>query len=948
MPMPTPVPSPSPAQERNERLLRGRPSRIGTLLSGAALMTLLAAHPALADGGAGGTGTNGTGGAGGATSTSGAGGAGGASSVQGTNTTSGGGGAGGGAGVTGGSGGKGASGLNGVGGAGGATAGASGAHGTNGGVYGAGGGGGGAHGSVGTSIASATGGNGGNGGASTGGGGGGGAGGYGAIITHSGAWLTGGSSFTGGRGGNGGGSRGGSGGDGGIGVQFTGTGNTIGFGGTFIGGAGGNFGGVGGVSGNGGIGIDLGSNNRLTISGTVTGGNAGNGAGGSGGVGILASNAQITLTTGASVAGGVGGTGIQANAITFGGGVNRFELEGGVTVTGDVVASGTSAFFFSGATNGTIDGSQYQGFSTFEKTGTSSLTMTGTSSFTGPVDVTAGTLVVNGSIVSATGITVASGASIGGIGTLPTTVIQSGGTISPGNSPGTLTVAGNLTMNPGSTYVAEVQGGVADRIDVIAGNGQVGTANLAGTLRIVPLGGSYTFGSPYTLLSAAGGRTGTFGTVNTTGSFGAGVTSAVSYTPNEVQLTLTAAPLAPVVTPAAPGTPSTQFSPSSSANVSAVASALDRFVANGGDASAFFNLYNQPAGAIASAVNQLSGEAHTGSSAVGSTVANQFLGSVLDSSLPGRLSNAQPGPGAAGFTSSVSKGHDVPAKPSFLDEPRYALWGATSGSVGRVDGDARAGAAKRNLDDAHLSIGADFRVLPGTIAGIAVSAGKARSSLSGGLGKVETDIFQTSLYGMTRIGALNLSAAGSYGRLDNQGTRAVPVLGNALTSSYVSTVWSGRVQASAAVASWGGMSFSPLAALQAVQVRNPAFTEQAGLGGNAGALTVARRNDNTSRSELGLQVDGQAMFGAVPVTGFVRAAWAHYFARNAAMTASFAALPGVSFSASGARPDRDSALLAAGLDARITERVSLGVRLDSELSANTRSLGGTAQLRVSF
>jgi len=80
----------------------------------------------------------------------------------------------------------------------------------------------------------------------------------------------------------------------------------------------------------------------------------------------------------------------------------------------------------------------------------------------------------------------------------------------------------------------------------------------------------------------------------------------------------------------------------------------------------------------------------------------------------------------------------------------------------------------------------------------------------------------------------------------------------------------------------------------------------------------------------------------------MRAAWAHYFARDAAMTASIAALPGVSFSTVGARPDRDSALIAAGVDARISERVSLGVRLDSELSANTRSLGGTAQLRVSF
>lgn len=569
--------------------------------------------------------------------------------------------------------------------------------------------------------------------------------------------------------------------------------------------------------------------------------------------------------------------------------------------------------------------------------------LTGTNSYTGATEVNAGTLIVNGSIASSSLLLVHSGGTVGGIGTLPTTTVS--GTISPGNSPGTITVTGNLTFNSGSTYVAEVEGPDADRINVFAGNGQAGIANLAGTLRIVPLGGSYTFGSPYTLLSAQGGRAGTFTTVDTAGSFGAGVTSAVSYTFNDVRLTLTAAPLTPIVT--TPGAPSLGLS--SPANLAGIASALDRFVAAGGDASAFFNLYNLPAGAIGPAVNQLSGEAHTGSSAVGGFVANQFLGNVLDTSLPGRLTNAQPGPGAAAFTSSrISKGHDAPAKPTFLDEPRFALWGATSGSVGRIDGNASTGSAKRNLDDAHLAVGADVRVLPGTIAGVAVSAGKARSSLSGGLGKVETDVFQTSLYGMTRIGALNLSAAAGYGRLDNDASRAVPVLGNTLTSSYVSTLWSGRVQASAAVFGWNGLTLSPLAALQAVQVRSPAFTERAGIGGNAGALSVARRNDDTSRSELGLLVDAQTMLGAVPVTAFMRAAWAHYFARDAAMTASFVALPSVGFSASGARPDRDSALIAAGVDAKLTERVSLGLRLDSELSANTRSLGGTAQLRVSF
>lgn len=98
-------------------------------------------------------------------------------------------------------------------------------------------------------------------------------------------------------------------------------------------------------------------------------------------------------------------------------------------------------------------------------------------------------------------------------------------------------------MGAGSIYLAEVQGAVADRITV------TGTASLAGTLRIVPLGGAYTFSSPCTLLSAAGGRSGTFTPVDTTGSFGNGVTTTVTYTANAVQLTLNPKPLAPIVLP---------------------------------------------------------------------------------------------------------------------------------------------------------------------------------------------------------------------------------------------------------------------------------------------------------------------------------------------------------------------------------------------------------------
>ncbi|MGN6097224.1 MAG: autotransporter outer membrane beta-barrel domain-containing protein [Bosea sp. (in: a-proteobacteria)] len=639
----------------------------------------------------------------------------------------------------------------------------------------------------------------------------------------------------------------------------------------------------------------------------------------------------ITNTAGASIASNQATPESRTAIGTIGGPttlVNNGALIGGLTLGNAAnTVSNTGSWISSSATTlGSVA-------STVTNSGTMILGAGGSIAGTNVSIVnTAGSLRNDGTIAGAVTIT---GGTLSGSGTILGATTVSGGTLSPGNSPGTLTINGNLTMDSASTYKAEVQGPIADRINV------TGTASLAGTLRLVPLGGAYSFNSPYTLLSAAGGRSGTFGTVDQTGAFGDGVTTTVSYTGQEVRLTLAPKPLTPIVTPQRLGVTSPQ-------NAFAIASAVDAAVAGGADASPLFNLYNLPAAAIPAAVNQLSGEVHTSIPAIANSAASQFLGTMLDPGLAGRLAPGGAGPGAAAFSSRISKGYDRPVKPAFLDQPFYSIWGASYGSAGRTDGSARIGSAGRDVYDAHLAVGADLRLGSNSVAGVAVSGGKARASLSGGLGKVESDVFQAGLYAMTRLGPINLSAAGSYSRFDNDVSRAVPVLGNSLVSSYTGTAWSGRIQAHAALASWGGFTLSPLAAMQAISVRSPAFSERTSFGTNAAALTVARSTDTTNRSEIGAQLDSQLKLASVPLTAFVRAAWAHYFQRDAQITAGLATLPGTSFVTHGARPDANAALVAAGLDARLSERVSLGIRLDSELSANNRRLGGTAQIRVSF
>jgi len=156
------------------------------------------------------------------------------------------------------------------------------------------------------------------------------------------------------------------------------------------------------------------------------------------------------------------------------------------------------------------------------------------------------------------------------------------------------------------------------------------------------------------------------------------------------------------------------------------------------------------------------------------------------------------------------------------------------------------------------------------------------------------------------------------------------------------------LQASAALLGMNGFILSPLAAIQATWAHSPAVVEANWAGANAGALALAKRDDVTSRSEVGAQIDADTVIAGVAVTGYVRAAWAHYFQRDAGLTASLLGLPGASFAAAGARGERDSALLSAGVSARISERVSVGFNLDGEVSGDSNRLGGSAQIKVSF
>lgn len=174
------------------------------------------------------------------------------------------------------------------------------------------------------------------------------------------------------------------------------------------------------------------------------------------------------------------------------------------TIIGNVANGGSLIFNRSDAVTyaGIISGT-----GALTKQGAGTLTLTGAHTYSGATNVSAGTLLVNGSLTSA--VTVANGATLGGTGSVGGTTMN--GTLSPGGDGaiGTLTINGNLVFGAGSSFRVDVgANGAADRVNV------TGTATLAGGLAAFSTLQTFTAGS-YTLLNAVGGISGTFNPLTT-------------------------------------------------------------------------------------------------------------------------------------------------------------------------------------------------------------------------------------------------------------------------------------------------------------------------------------------------------------------------------------------------------------------------------------------------
>lgn len=123
-------------------------------------------------------------------------------------------------------------------------------------------------------------------------------------------------------------------------------------------------------------------------------------------------------------------------------------LVGTLEPAGSVTVNSTNNYTFGG-------GGKISGSCGLVNSGSGRLTIVTTNDYTGDTTINAGTVLVNGALGN-TAVTVNSGATFGGAGTIlgPVTV-QAGGIFTPGASIGTFAISNNLVLNDGTTNVFE-------------------------------------------------------------------------------------------------------------------------------------------------------------------------------------------------------------------------------------------------------------------------------------------------------------------------------------------------------------------------------------------------------------------------------------------------------------------------------------------------------------
>jgi autotransporter-associated beta strand protein len=557
---------------------------------------------------------------------------------------------------------------------------------------------------------------------------------------------------------------------------------------------------------------------------------------------------------------GTGNLRLDGDNTGFGG---TLQLSAG-TVTGNTTSlpeliTNDAALIFDQTTSEDYDG-VVSGTGTVQKTGNGTLTLTTPQTYTGLTTISGGRLDVIASLASP--VTVDSGGTLGGTGSIGGAVIANGN-VAPGTSVGTLTLNDTATFGSGSTLEVEIDpGGTADRLDI------AGTLTVEAGATVVPQFNNLT--NPITGLTivTSGGRTGTFEVENDL----AFQSVTLGQVDDDVTLSIAFADI---------------FAGANTTNQNAVATALDN-AANDGlaneldDAVTTLLTSSLSSAQGARALDEIGPEAlsqfntarlalaqRLGDTA-GHRVRTVFSGGAkpLFGSLQTKATTlvaSAPAIAAAGrfgartgFGARHGRAHTTTRGGLRSFEPEagthgFGGWLDGYGGFGTLDGDSGTADADYVLTGATL--GLDYRVTPNVLLGLAGGWGFTDLEVDDRSADGDAHTYHGLAYAGYATPRFHLGLSGHYGFSQMETSRRIRFATVAQTADgdFDGETYGGRLEAGINVAELYGVLFQPIAHFDISQIEQDSYRES---GSPAFNLNVDSESIDSQISSVGLRLHG--------------------------------------------------------------------------------------------
>ncbi|MBV8409008.1 MAG: autotransporter domain-containing protein, partial [Alphaproteobacteria bacterium] len=445
-------------------------------------------------------------------------------------------------------------------------------------------------------------------------------------------------------------------------------------------------------------------------------------------------------------------TGSLASGVTVGSGSS---LTNSGTITGGVVNAGTAAN--SGTIIGTVLNSGAFGNSgtILGNVGNSGLllnsgTILGSIANTGLLGGN-GTFIgnfANGGVLNSNGTFFGNVLNTGFLGGNPIIVgnLANSGILSPGNSIGTITVAGNAALASSTSYNVEVN--AQGQNDALSVGGA--TTIQGGTVAVTPLNGVYAPRTTYSIVNSSGGVSGSFGSVSSSNPF---LLPSLSYGANNVFLTITIGGfLAAAQNPVQ----------------AAVGGALDGSVlqASGDYAQVLGNLASSNPSQVPAILTSLSGMNYSGFSNSMVQTAQLFMSNFSD--MAG---------GTARGRNKVALAEACDVACDTTEPAKWGAWGGGLGGLGTVGSGSSLGGVTYNVGG--FAGGLDRRFTDNFLAGVALGYTTGSQWVSGFSGQGFSNTVDVGVYGSWLQGPIYLDGIVGYAYSGNQLNRSINIPGMA-------------------------------------------------------------------------------------------------------------------------------------------------------------------------